>query len=107
MANITHLPLGPIVAAVILGKHQAIPHGSELILIDPQQHLRLRYALGYVEVVMMQGHTTMAIRRIGKINVTAQAHQEVHHSLVQNRYKPCTIDCMTPQGLPTPEDVHA
>ena len=63
MANITHLPLVPVVAAVILGEHQAIPHGSELILIYPQQHLRLRYALGYVEVGMMQGYTAMAIRR--------------------------------------------
>jgi hypothetical protein len=30
-------------------------------------------------------HTPSGSSRIGRINVTAQAHQEVHHSLVQNR----------------------
>ena len=44
---------------------------------------------------------------LDEIIVTTQAHQEFNHSLVQNREKPCTIDCMTPRGLPTPADIHA
>src|SRR5213592_517032 len=41
-----------------------------------------------------------------RLKVTAQAHQEVHRSPVQNSEKQCTIDPMTPPGLPNPDDVH-
>src|SRR5260370_19711719 len=39
--------------------------------------------------------------------VTAQAYQEGHHALVQSGEQQGRREPMTPQGLPTPEEVHA
>jgi transposase len=53
------------------------------------------------------GDAPVRVQRKEEIIVTAQAHQEVKHSLVQSREQQCILDSMTPQGLPTRDDVHA
>ena len=47
------------------------------------------------------------MRRISRSKVTAQAYQEGHHALVQSGEQQGIREPMTPQGLPTPEEVHA
>src|SRR4029450_13943081 len=65
----------PVVAAVILGQDHVVHHRPPLLTIDPQQYLGLGQALLHIEVIAMQGHAAIPVRRAGKERMRKLADQ--------------------------------
>jgi hypothetical protein len=63
LADIFHVPVPPIVPRAIFGQHHVVKGGPQVFAGHPQQHLRLGETFLDIEVVAMQGDTSMAIRR--------------------------------------------
>jgi len=59
----------PIIVAVIFRQDDLVQHCPSLLVIDPQQDLRLGHPGVDVKVVAVQGDTPIAVRRAGKEGV--------------------------------------
>ena len=67
--DVPHFARLPIIPTVIFGEDHIIQDGAELLPVDPEQDLALGDASLYIEVVAMQGDTTVAVSRPRKERV--------------------------------------